>query len=82
MNQVVISAKDARHIVLTWWMNLFFAEINRVMSEGWTTCHVTRDWVTSFKITRRYPPQFVLDNMKKLGYDVEVLDTTIRICWD
>lgn len=82
MNQNIISAHDARHIVLTWWLNTFFAEIHTAIHEGWTHCHVARPWATSLRICHRSPPQFVLNNMKKLGYQTEVRDTTIHISWD
>jgi len=82
MNQNVISAKDARHIVLTWWLNAFFSAINCAVSDGWTHCRVERDWSTSLQITRRRPPQFVLDHVKKLGYGVEVKETHVFVDWD
>ena len=81
MNQLVITARDARHIVLTWWLNLFFSSINCALHDGWTNCQIERNWATSLQITRRYPPQFVLDHMKKLGYMVEVNEKYFCISW-
>lgn len=82
MNQNVMSARAARHIVLTWWLNLFFSSINYALHDGWTNCRVKREWSTSLQITRRFPPQFVLDHMKKLGYEVEMRETHFSISWD
>lgn len=82
MNQNVMSAKDARHIVLTWWLNLFFSSINCALHDGWTDCLVERPWVTSLQLCRRYPPQYVINHIKKLGYMVEVRETTYYISWD